>query len=303
MISGRLLSQFIAVAEELHFGRAALRLNMAQPPLSQAIKRLESIVGVPLLIRDKHYVALTAAGTVFLLEARELQARTAMAIEASRRASKGYTGRIAVGFVGSVSYELLPRVISSFTEKYPAIHVDLKELTSAEQLESLRAGKIDLGILRLPLSNTQDTDIHVIGAESMIAALPEKHRLAGQQSLMLEELSRDLFINFPADKVPHLHTRLLSACEDAGFSPNVVTEVWQIASILSLVGLNMGIALLPAQVRSCSYPGVVFKNLTNKSSQLELRIAAASRTHDNSPIVSAMLSVISEQRDINFQIK
>ncbi|MCA3642494.1 MAG: LysR family transcriptional regulator [Methylobacterium sp.] len=129
MVHTRLLVQFVAVAEELHFGKAALRLHMAQPPLSQAIKNLEELVGVPLLSRNKHFVALTPAGAVFLEEARELLARGQRAIDAARRADQGVTGTLTVGFVGSVSYALLPRILRDFRVQFPSIHIDLRELT------------------------------------------------------------------------------------------------------------------------------------------------------------------------------
>ncbi|QCT19536.1 LysR family transcriptional regulator [Jejubacter calystegiae] len=294
MISERQLSQFIAVAEELHFGRAALRLNMAQPPLSQAIKRLEAAIGVPLFIRDKHSVTLTPAGKVFLDEARELQSRSRMAVEAARRAGDGYTGKIVVGFVGSVSYELVPGILSRFRNKYPSIHIDLREQTSAEQLESLRSGCIDVGVLRLPLSNTSDIDIQTVATEKLMIALPEHHSLAGKPSVALKDLSQEKFMNFPADKVPHLHSKLIMACDEAGFSPNVVTEAWQITSILSLVSSGMGVALLPAQARSSHYPGVIFRQIAVPSIHLELKIAVACRKDDASVGVSAMVSVINE---------
>jgi DNA-binding transcriptional LysR family regulator len=162
MIAGRLLEQFIAVAEELHFGRAAARLHMAQPPLSQAIKHLEELVGVQLLTRSKHFVALTPAGAAFLEESRELLAHGQRAIETARRASEGLTGRIAIGFVGSVSYELMPRILRQFRTKFPSIHVDLWELPSNEQVEGLLSRKIDLGIVRLPLNNAPDIEIRYV---------------------------------------------------------------------------------------------------------------------------------------------
>lgn len=124
MISERQLSQFIAVAEELHFGHAAMRLNMAQPPLSQAIKRIETAVGVPIFIQDKHFLALTPAGRVFLDKARERQERGCMALEATRRAGGEFGSIVTVGFVGSASYELVPRLLGRFRDQYPTVHID-----------------------------------------------------------------------------------------------------------------------------------------------------------------------------------
>ena len=202
MFPGRLLSQFITVAEELHFGRAAARLHMAQPPLSQAIKHLEELVGVQLLVRSRHSVVLTPAGRAFLDDARELLMQGQRAIEAARRASEGRIGRITIGFVGSASYELLPRILHNFRMQFPAIHVDLRELISAEQIVSLHAGKIDLGIVRLPLSKAADINMRIIEVERFIAVLPRQHRLAATQSLRLEDLAEDSFHDFPARQEP-----------------------------------------------------------------------------------------------------
>jgi DNA-binding transcriptional LysR family regulator len=295
MIAGRLLSQFIAVAEELHFGRAAARLHMAQPPLSQAIKNLEEIVGVQLLARSKHSVSLTPAGRAFLEEARELIAHGQRAIDTARRASEGLTGRITIGFMGSVSYELLPRILREFRTQFPAIHVDLREQTSVEQIESLHASKIDLGIVRVPLNNAADLNMRTIEVERFIAVLPRDHRLAASRSLRLEDLAEAPFMIFPADKSPSLHAKFLMACDEAGFSPRIAHEAWQMASMVSLVAAGMGVALLPAQVRNSPHPGVVYKDLDNDSERLELKIAAAWRPDNISAGVHSMLSVLGKR--------
>ncbi|MFJ3055312.1 LysR family transcriptional regulator [Herbaspirillum sp. NPDC087042] len=294
MIHGRLLSQFIAVAEELHFGRAAARLHMAQPPLSQAIKNLEEIVGVQLLARSRHSVLLTPAGSAFLEEARELMAHGQRAIDIARRASVGMTGNITIGFMGSVSYEFLPRLLRRFRAAFPAIHVDLREQISVEQIESLHASKIDLGIVRVPLSNATDLNLRVIEVERFVAVLPKDHRLAAAPSLRLEELAEESFLVFPAGKSPSLHSKFLMACDEAGFSPRVSTEAWQMASMVSLVAAGLGVTLLPAQVKNSPHKDVVYKELTNASRHLELEIAAAWRPDDISSGLQAMLSVLGE---------
>jgi DNA-binding transcriptional LysR family regulator len=298
MITSRLLAQFVAVAEELHFGKAALRLHMAQPPLSQAIKHLEEIVGVSLLTRNKHFVALTPAGTAFLEEARDLLARSQGAIERARRASKGLTGKVTVGFVGSVSYELLPRVLRDFRAQFPSVHVDLRELTSTEQIESLRARRIDLGILRLPVNNASDLKMRTIETERFIAVLPREHRLADVATLRLEHLADEAFMIFPPDRIPSLHAKFLLACENAGFSPHIVLEAWQMASMVSLAAAGVGVVLLPAQVRKSPHPGVVYKDLSDRSDHFELKIAAAWRANDTSVGLQSMLSVVSRRNDV-----
>jgi DNA-binding transcriptional LysR family regulator len=296
MIPGRLLSQFIAVAEELHFGRAAARLHMAQPPLSQAIKHLEELVGVQLLARSRHAVVLTPAGRVFLDDARELLKQGQRAIDNARRASKGLTGRVTIGFSWSVSYELLPRILHDFRMQFPAIHVDLREMVSVEQIASLHAGKIDLGIVRLPLSNAADINMRTIEVERLIAVLPRDHPLAASPSLRLENLAEDPFLIFPPDRSPSLHAKFLMACEEAGFSPRIALEAWQIAGMLSLVAAGIGVMLLPAQVRNSPHPGVVYKDLDNDSEHLKLKIAAAWHPDNISAAVHSMLSVLDRRR-------
>ncbi|MFL9870139.1 LysR family transcriptional regulator [Paraburkholderia megapolitana] len=292
MIAARLLNQFIAVAEELHFGRAAARLHMAQPPLSQAIQNLEEMVGVALFARSRHFVALTPAGKVFLDEARALLAQGQQAIDAARRANEGVSGRVAVGFVGSVSYELLPRMLRQFRIRFPTIHIDLRELTSVEQIENLRTGKIDIGILRLPINDAADLNVRTIEVERFIAVIPRDHRLAAAQTIRLEDLADDAFMTFPPDRVPSLHAKFLLACEAAGFSPRIALEAWQMASMVSLVAAGIGVVLLPAQVRTSPHPGVVYKDLANDSDHFQLRIAVAWRSNDVSPNVQSLLAVL-----------
>ncbi|SMG60724.1 LysR family transcriptional regulator [Paraburkholderia susongensis] len=294
MIQARLLRQFIAVAEELHFGRAAARLNMAQPPLSQAIKHLEQIVGVPLFTRSRHFVELTPAGTVFLSEARELLAAGQRAIDAARDASSGPSGRVTIGFVGSVSFEILPRILRELRRRFSAIRIELRELASTEQMESLAAGRIDVGIVRLPISNAADFSVREICSERFVAALPKDHPRAKARVLRLKDLAGEPFMNFPPDRIPALHTKVLLACEAAGFSPHVAMEAWQTASMVSLVAAGMGVALVPAQVRNCSHPKVVFKTIADRSEHLELKIAAVWHPDRVSSGVRAVLSVLDE---------
>jgi len=294
MISSRLLRQFIAVAEELHYGRAALRLHMAQPPLSQGIKNLEGLVGVMLLERSRHSVRLTPAGAVFLTEARGLLAQEVRAVDAAQRAAKGVAGRVAIGFVGSVSYELLPRILQDFRLRFPAIDVDLREQTSKEQVDSLSSGKVDVGILRLPVSNAPDLQLRVIHRERFVAVLPRAHRLANAKSIRLNQLAKESFMIFPADRIPSLHGKFLFACAAAGFSPRTVLEAWQLPSMVSLVAAGFGVVLLPSQVCSLPHPGVVYKRVSDRCEHLDLEIAASWRAENLSAGMRSLLSVLSE---------
>ncbi len=292
MVSSRLLRQFVAVAEELHYGRAAARLHMAQPPLSQSIKRLESLVGVQLLNRSRHAVELTAAGQVFLAEARDLLAREAKAVEAARRAAEGVAGRVTIGFVGSISYELLPRILLGFRARFPGFDIDLVEQTSTEQIDGLLAGRLDVGLLRPPVNNAADLQMRVIHRERFVAVLPRGHRLARARAVRLAQLADESFMTFPADRIPGLHSKFLLACADAGFSPRTVLQAWQMPSMVSLVAAGFGVALLPAQACSLPHPGVVYKPIGDDSGHLALEIAACWHPANRSAGARNLLSLL-----------
>lgn len=292
MIPGRLLTQFIVVAEELHFGRAAARLSMAQPPLSHAMRRLEEIVGVELFTRTTRSVRLTQSGIAFLSEARDLVSRSERAIRIAQSASAGLSGRVAIGFVGSLGYQLLPELLHRFRSRFPRIEIELRESLSREQLEQLRLRKLDVGIVRLPLGNTGDLLLQVIRRERFVAVLPATHRLADAPAVRLEQLASEHFMVFPPDKVPSLHAKFLLACQEAGFSPNIALEAWQISSVINLVAVGVGIALLPEQVCSIRHPGVVFKPMVNRIPHLDLEIAVACRQDDRTTGVQALLSTL-----------
>jgi DNA-binding transcriptional LysR family regulator len=296
MISLRRLTQFIIVAEELHFGRAAARLHMAQPALSNAVKRLEETVGVELLTRTKRSVKLTTAGSVFLAEAPGLIAQGDRAVDQARQASQGLIGRIVVGFVGSLSYELVPRILRDLHARLPGVDVDLRELLSKEQVNDLLARRIDVGILRLPISNAGDLKLRVIERERLIAVLPAGHRLAQAEALRLSDIADEQFMVFPPDKIPSLHAKFLLACHDAGFNPRIFLEATQISSMVSLIAAGVGIALLPRQVRSIAHPGVVYKEIADRSKHLSLEIALAWRGENVSPGLRSFLSVAAQGR-------
>lgn len=275
MISTRLLTQFIVVADELHFGRAAIRLHMSQPPLSQAIIRLESMLKVKLLTRSKKSISLTDAGKIFLEEAKQLIAQEEQAIVRTRLAAHGFSGTLTVGFVGSVSYGLLPKILAKFQHDYPEIAFDLKELTSSEQVQELQAKRIDIGIVRLPLAKTDNLKLSVILKERMIAVLPHKHPLANRDSISLASLKNEQFMMFPVHKVFSLHAKTLMACQAAGFSPRISLESWQMPTMVSLVAAEVGVALLPSQIQSIPHPGVRYCTLKDKINHLDLEIAVA----------------------------
>lgn len=275
MISSRLLSQFIVVAEELHFGRAARRLHMSQPPLSQAIQRLEEQIGVALFERASRAITLTDAGRVFLREARYLEDQQAQAIAHTRQAGAGLMGTIVLGFVGSVSYGLLPELLTQFRKTHPDVAFDLRESTSIESIQELKARRIDLGIVRLPLGDANNIEMRIIKRERMIAVLPKDHPLASLPAIPLASLADETFMMFPADRVFSLHAKTLLACQAAGFSPRIGMDAWQMPTMVSLVAAGVGVALLPSQITNIPHPGVIYRELEDQMEHLELDIALA----------------------------
>lgn len=292
MLSSRAVRQFIVVAEELHFGRAAARLFISQPPLSQAIMRLERGLGVELLHRANRAITLTEAGLAFLEDARRLVEQEAAAIAHARQAGAGLSGRLVLGFVGSVSYGLLPELLAQFKRELPGIVFDLRELPSSEQLQELQAKRIDLGIVRLPLSNASEFEMKVIRRERMIAVLPRKHRLSALKSIALKQLAGESFMMFPPERVLSLHAKTMMACHAAGFSPRVALQAWQMPTMVSLVAAGIGIALLPAQIRSNPHSGVVYREIRDHTDHLDLEIAFAWRSDAKSRLVERVVGSV-----------
>ena len=227
---------------------------------------------------------LTTAGSVFLSEARGLLAQSDRAIDRARQASQGLIGR-------SLSYEFVPRILRDLRARFPGVEVDLRELLSKEQINDLLARRIDVGILRVPVSNAGDITLRVIERERFIAVLPASHRLATAVGLRLADMADEQFMVFPAGKVPSLHAKFLLACHDAGFNPRIFLEATQISSMVSLIAAGVGVALLPRQVRSIAHPGVVYKEISDRSKHLALEIALAWRSENVSAGLRSFLSV------------
>lgn len=292
MISSRLLSQFIVVAEELHFGRAALRLHMSQPPLSQAIQRLEDHIGVALFDRANRAITLTDAGRVFLKEARHLEDQQTQAIAHTRQAGAGLMGTIVLGFVGSVSYGLLPELLTQFRRDHAEVAFDLRESTSVEQVQELKARRMDLGIVRLPLGDANGLEMRVIKRERMIAVLPKDHPLGAMTAIPLARLANETFMMFPADRVFSLHAKTLMACQAAGFSPRIGMSAWQMPTMVSLVAAGVGVALLPSQIVNIAHPGVIYRDIEDRMEHLELEIALTWLREDRSRLRETFVDAV-----------
>ncbi|HPC01952.1 MAG TPA: LysR family transcriptional regulator [Syntrophales bacterium] len=256
----RHLSYFVAVAEELHFGRAARRLNISQPPLSQQIRQLEGELGVTLFTRTRRRVGLTAAGEVFLAEARRILAAVEEGKGRAVRADRGESGRLAVGFIGSANYSVLPRVIRSFRRAYPEVDISLAELNTAHQLEALRAGRIHVGFMRPPPGlDREGLEALAVFEEPLVAALPAAHPLSGRGPLDLALLAPEPFIMIPRHLGPGYFDYLISLCRQAGFSPRIALEASQFHTVIGMVAAGLGVAVVPASMRGSRFPGVTFR--------------------------------------------
>ena len=269
----RHLRYFVAVADELHFGRAAEKLHISQPPLSMQIRALEDELGVALLHRTRRHVSLTRAGQAFLQDARQILEKTDQAILTARRAGRGEIGELAVGFISVADYNLLPLVLREFRRRYPMVSLSLKEATTDTQLEDLREGRIDVGFLLPPVTEPGIESVPVL-REPLIAALPEHHPLAARSgAIALADLANTPFIITPRHMAPGLYDDIVSFCHAAGFSPQVTQEAIQMQTVISLVSAEMGVALIPHSLRNLKRTGVVYKSLKEKSPMSEIHLA------------------------------
>lgn len=278
----RHLRYFVTVAEELHFGRAAQRLQMAQPPLSQQIRQLEAELDVQLLYRTKRTVRLTDAGQVFLREARHLLLQADQAIAIAQRADRGEVGRLILGFVGSATDSILPVILKAFRQRFPHVQLILHEMTTAEQVEALHNNRIQLGFLRPPL-NDEDLILETVLQESLMVALPEAHPLATQTQVSLVSLAEQPFVLSPRHLGAGFYDQIYRLCQQAGFTPQVAQEAIQMSTIVSLVAAELGVALVPASLQNWQRVGVVYRPLADSTPQIELAISW--RQTDTSPVL------------------
>ncbi len=286
----RHLRYFVTVAEELHFGRAARRLHLSQPPLSMQIKALEQELGAQLLERTQRRVALTPAGEVFLKDAREILGRVERATANAQRAARGEVGELTVGFVTIADYNLLPQTLSAFRVRNPGIRLILREATSDVQLQQLTEERMDVGFILTPVADERLAVLPLL-REPLVAALPAHHPLArGRGPLALGRLEGLPFILFPRHMAQGLYDDIVSFCRQAGFSPRVEQEAVQMQTIVSLVSSGLGVALIPASLRHLGRTGVVYRSLREAGPSTE--IALAWRARDTRPALHRFLELV-----------
>ncbi|QSJ16894.1 LysR family transcriptional regulator [Nostoc sp. UHCC 0702] len=286
----RHLRYFIAVAEELHFSRAAERLHIAQPPLSQQIQQLEMELGVELFHRKtKRQVQLTEAGQVFLQSAYQLLAQLEQAIELTQRTGRGEQGQLRVGFTSLVTYNLLPVILQRFREQFSAVELVLQELTTTQQEQALRNSHIHVGFAHPPLEDNT-LNLECIQQENLIVALPETHLLAKQECISVRSLKNELFIMFPRHLGPGLYDQIVSLCQQGNFSPKVTQEAIQMQTIIGLVSAGMGMAIVPSCLQNLHRSGVVYRPLQGKTPLVETTIIW--RQEDMTPVLWEFLQVV-----------
>jgi DNA-binding transcriptional LysR family regulator len=287
----RHLRYFVAVAEECHFGRAALRLHIAQPPLSQQIRQLEAELGVQLLVRTTRRVELTPAGGRYLERARAILASVDAAGEEAALVADGRIGRVAIGFTGSATYELLPRLSRALRRQSPGLELDLRgELLTPSQVAGLGDGTLDVGFLRPPVRDP-GIEVHPLRREPLVMVLPETHPQASSSQISLATLADEAFITYPSPHRSVVHDAVLDACQSAGFTPRA-TEVAETSTLVSFVAAGLGVALVPASVQHLRITGAVYRPLTGDSPTVEL--AMATRRGESSPAVRRVLALAEE---------
>jgi DNA-binding transcriptional LysR family regulator len=256
----RQLRYFVAVAEERHFGRAAKRLRLSQPPLSVQIKGLEEELGVKLLQRSTRQVALTDAGRTFLERAERILEAVEEAKEAAKGADEGVHGRLEIGFISSATLGLLPPAIRLFRERFAGVEIELRELTSAQQIDALYAGEIRVGLVRLPL-RAPGLLFEPLQEESFLVALPSGHPLEALESVPLEAMVDQPLIFFTRQLMPSLHAQIVELFQRVGAFPNVVQHAVHLQTIVGLVASDVGLAILPEPAERLRREGVVYRSL------------------------------------------
>lgn len=259
----RHLKYFIAVAEELNFHRAAERLNISQPPLSQQIKQLEEEIGTELFYRTNRVVTLSEAGKVFLEKARQILDDAYIARREARFAAAGQTGQLQVNFVASVAAGYLQKSVSKYRDQYPEVYLKLKQSTSHLMPDEVEKGETDIGLVRLPIKIPDTLDLKVIKKEALYVAMPVSHKLSKHKTLSVFDIAEEPLITTPRSASPYYYEAVMSVFRRENIAPNVRQEAIEQFTIAGLVASGLGIALVPEVMRHIKFPGVIHIPLKN----------------------------------------
>ena len=287
----RHLRYFVAVAEERHFGRAAARLRIAQPPLSRQIQALEAELGFMLFERTRRQVELTPAGATLLAHARGVFDAVDLAVHEARRANQGETGRLVVAYPSTFAYSGLPELVRAFRGKFPSVELALRELAPQQQLDALRDQRVDVGFIRAPVDEPGLTT-ELVRSEPLVAALPTGHPLASRKMIALSLLAKEPFVMFPRVRGPAYFDQLIRLCNNAGFTPRIVQEAPQL-DIVSLVAAGLGVSILPSSIRKFRRSGIVLRPLVG-GPRTELLVVWSAL--NSSAVLREFLDVVRRQR-------
>lgn len=291
----RHLRYFIAVAEELHFGRAAQLLGISQPPLSQQIQALEQELGARLFDRTNRRVALSEAGRLFLDEARLVLAQVDKASDVARRAQLGQLGELKIGFTPSAPFtSSIPQAILAFRQRFPAVHLSLKEMSSKEVAAGLEDETIQVGIMR-PLPMPDSLLVVELLREPLVAIINADHPLAqnSDQGLHLSELAAEPFVFFPRTYGSGLYAQLMDLARQAGFSPLFTQEAGEVMTIIGLVAAGLGVTVLPASYRRMRIDGVVYRTLLDPGATSAVWLVQ--RKDQQSPMARAFVELVTKR--------
>jgi DNA-binding transcriptional LysR family regulator len=296
MIELRQFRQFVAVAEELSFRRAAARLHMSQPPLTVAVKALEAEIGKPLLERSKHHVKLTGPGYLFLYEARRILAQAERAVQVARSASNGV---LRLSHLGSATLGILPSLLRHFQRDYPSIELNVTMAGTFHQIEMLRRGEVDLGLIRVPIEDARALNVTVLCEEKMLIAVSADHPLAARKSVKVEMLAAEPFISYPPPEGPSFEGAFISACQRAGFYPRVVQHAPQMLTKLSFVSSGLGVTLIPGSMRIVRIPNVVYLDIDEGKTPLGYSLALVAQTKATNPAITAFVATASRHSRVD----
>lgn len=269
----RQLRHFVAVAEQLHFGRAAAALHITQPPLSRSIRELEARVGATLLARTRRRVELTPEGARFLDEAKRLIAQLERAVHEVGHMASGAGGRLRLGFVSLADYGVLPELLKRYKAARPGVNLALREMLSPDQAAALAAGELEFGLL-LPPVDAPGLEHLVMQRERFLAALPARHPLARRRRrVAVRALAGEAFVMAPREIAPGLYDAVAGLTARAGFAPRIAQEAIQMQTVLSLVSSGLGVALVPACLANLGRRGVAYREIADPHPRLDLWLA------------------------------
>lgn len=290
----RHLRYFVAVAKELSIGRAAIALNISQPPLTRQIQQLEESLGAQLFIRSVKGVELTEAGKTLYEEATNILSLVDLAAERTRRASQGLMGRLDVGIFGSGMYDIVPRVLRKFRAAFPEVNIVLHPMTKAEQVEALRRRRINVGFNRL-IPKHPDIASRVTMWEPLMIVVPVGHPLATRKDVSIAELSGENFVVFPRGARPNFSDFVASMCQRHGFAPHIAQEVGDAVTGVALVASGFGICMVPESVKYFMADGVVYLPM-RESPPFMLDVSCLYRQDDQSKLLEQFLGILEEFR-------